>query len=185
MPILEGLDGVQKMSKSLGNAIGLNEPADQAYGKLMSISDMLMWRYSKLLLQTSDDELARLQALVDRGDLHPMAVKKQIAYDIVAKYWSPDQADHGQEKFEALFQNKDYSKAEQIVFPIDVPNPAWIVDILKHLGSIKTSSEAKRLIDSGAVSIDDEVISDFKAYVNWKPGMVIKVGKHRIYMIKG
>lgn len=185
MPILEGLDGVQKMSKSLGNSIGLNEPADQAYGKLMSISDALMWRYSALLLQTDEQELARLRSQVDRGDLHPMVLKKQIAHDIIARFWSPNQAFHGQEKFESLFQNRDYSKAKPIVFPIDVSNPAWIVDILKHLGAIKTSSEAKRLIESGAVCIDNEALLDFKAYVNWKPGMVIKVGKHRIYMIKG
>ncbi len=184
VPLLEGLDGVQKMSKSLGNAIGLNEPADQAYGKLMSISDQLMWRYNELLLQPSQEELTRLKNEVAVGELHPMALKKQIAYDIVAKFWTREEAEKAQETFEALFQNKDYSKAEQVVLPADVPNPAWIVDILKHLQAIKTSSEAKRLIESNSVTVDGEVINDFKAYIAWKPGMTIKVGKHRIYVIK-
>jgi len=183
-PLLEGLDGVQKMSKSLGNAIGLNEPADQAYGKLMSISDELMWRYSALLLNSSEAEIKRLQQEVANNELHPMALKKQIARDIVAKFWAPELADKAQETFEALFQNKDYSKAEQVVLPEHVTNPAWIVDILKALGAIKSSSEAKRLIDDGAVKIDDVTILDFKAQITWKPGMVIKVGKHRIYSIK-
>ncbi len=184
MPLLEGLDGVQKMSKSLGNAIGLNDPADQAYGKLMSISDQLMWRYSELLLNSAPEELARLRAQIDGGDVHPMALKKQIAYDIVAKFWSPEEARHGQEKFEALFQNKDYSKAVPVVFPIEVPNPAWIVDMLKHMGAVQTSSEAKRLIEAGAVVVAEEVVRDFKAQITWKQGMTIKVGKHRIYVIK-
>jgi tyrosyl-tRNA synthetase len=183
-PLLEGLDGVQKMSKSLGNAIGLSEPAEQAYGKLMSISDQLMWRYNELLLQPSRDEVNNLAQQVEHGTLHPMTLKKQIAHAIVAKFWSLAEAHRAQETFEALFQQKDYSKAEPVVLPADVPNPAWIVDILKHLHAITTSSEAKRLLTSGAVTIDDQVIQDFKAYITWKPGMIIKVGKHRIYSIK-
>jgi tyrosyl-tRNA synthetase len=183
-PLLEGLDGVQKMSKSLGNAIGLSEPAEQAYGKLMSISDSLMWRYNELLLQPSCDELKCLVQEVESGKLHPMTLKKQIAHAIITKFWSSTEAHRAQETFEALFQQKDYSKAESVVLPADVPNPAWIVDILKHLHAITTSSQAKRLLTSGAVTIDDQVIQDFKAYIAWKPGMVIKVGKHRIYSIK-
>lgn len=183
-PLLEGLDGVQKMSKSLGNAIGLNEPAEQAYGKLMSISDDLMWRYSDLLLQTPQEELVRLKKDVDQGLIHPMAIKKQIAYDIVKKFWSEIEAQRGQEQFESLFQNRDYSKGEQVVIPADVPNPAWIVDLLKHIHAVKTSSDAKRLIESGAVEIDGIIYEDFKAQITYKPGMIIKVGKHRIYVIK-
>ncbi|MBT5345809.1 tyrosine--tRNA ligase, partial [bacterium] len=93
MPILEGLDGVQKMSKSLGNYIGISEPADQAYGKLMSISDVLMWRYLHLLVQLSESEIAALQQDVTSDKKHPMALKKEMAHAVVTRFWSSEGAD--------------------------------------------------------------------------------------------
>ncbi len=184
VPILEGLDGVQKMSKSLGNAIGLTEAADQAYGKLMSISDKLMWRYLKLLLGYSNKEISSFQERVAAGNTHPMALKKKMAYDIISRFWSKDDAGMAQEKFEALFEKKDYSQADEVPFFSDTPHPLWIVELLKKLGAVKTSSEAKRLIEAGAVKIDDVAIKDFKAEIAWQSGMLVKVGKHRIYKIK-
>ena len=183
MPLLEGLDGVQKMSKSLGNYIGLNEPAEQAYGKLMSISDELMWRYMQVLLRTSSGELSSLQERIASGNLHPKALKKQMAHDIIAQFWSAKEADFAQQQFEALFEQKDYSKAQDISLPQGTDNPLWIVELLKLLGAIKTSSEAKRLIEGGAVKVDGAPIKDFSAKIQWQSGMVIKVGKHRIYSI--
>ncbi|MGE0009466.1 MAG: tyrosine--tRNA ligase [Candidatus Babeliales bacterium] len=184
VPLLEGLDGVQKMSKSLGNAIGLTEPADQAYGKLMSISDTLMWRYFKLLLGTTDHEISVLQERIAGGTLHPMALKKQMAHDIVEKFWSKSDADAAQEKFEAVFQNHDLSQGTEVALEQDTPKNLWIVDFLKQLGAVKNSSEAKRLIEDGAVKIDNEPVTDFKAEITWKSGMLVKVGKHRVYKIK-
>lgn len=184
VPILEGLDGVEKMSKSLGNYIGLAEPADKAYGKLMSISDKLMWRYMKLLLHNTDEEISILQERVAAGTTHPMELKKEVAYNIIAAYWSPDEADKAQEKFEALFQKRDYSQAQEIEIPAHSPNPIWIVDFLRLLGAISTTSEAKRLIEENAVKYDGIAITDFKAQITWKSGMTVKVGKHRIYQIK-
>ncbi|MCK4265461.1 tyrosine--tRNA ligase [Candidatus Babeliales bacterium] len=183
MPILEGLDGVQKMSKSLGNYVGLNEDPREAYCKLMSISDKLMWRYLKLLLAKSDSDIKSMQRGVESSKLHPMQIKKQMAFDIVKEFWSEERAGEGQEKFEALFQNKDYSKATEVKFSQNFANPVWIVELLKEIGAIKTSSEARRLLESGSVSIDDNVIKDFKSEVSWVVGMTIKVGKHRIYKI--
>lgn len=183
MPLLIGLDGVHKMSKSLGNAIGLTEPADQAYGKLMSISDTLMWHYYELLLNLSKAEISALQERVAAGTAHPMELKKDMAYGILVKFWSPEEADEAQKRFVALFQNKDYSKAQEISLPGDTPNPLWIVELLKKLGALTSSTEAKRLIDSKAVHIDGIAVEDFKAEIAWKSGMVIKVGKHRIYKI--
>jgi tyrosyl-tRNA synthetase len=183
MPILEGLDGVAKMSKSLGNYIALNEPASDAFGKLMSISDHLMWRYLHVLLHVSEEEISQLQERVAYGSTHPMALKKQMAYDIIAKFWSKDEAGMAQDQFEALFQRKDYEKADATSLPEGTENPIWIVELLKVLGAIKSSSEARRLIDEGAVRIDDEKVSDFKAHIAWKSGMTIKVGKHRIYRL--
>lgn len=183
VPLLEGLDGVQKMSKSLNNAIGLNEPADQAFGKLMSISDQLMWRYFELLLGKTKADLSRMEERVASGNLHPMELKKDMARQIIAKYWSASEAEKAFASFEAVFQKKDYSKAQQITLPKGTANPIWIVDLLKTIDAIKTSSEAKRIIESGGVEIDGKQIQDFKAEVSWRSGSTIKVGKHRIYTI--
>jgi tyrosyl-tRNA synthetase len=183
MPILEGLGGQHKMSKSLGNAIGLSEPASEAFGKLMSISDTLMWHYFDLLLHTSPDKIKSMQEQISSGSLHPMKLKKQMAHDIIATFWSAPEAIQAQETFEALFQKKDYSKAQQVALPATCANPIWVVDLLKELSAIKTSSEAKRLIESNALEIDDKKVTDFKELILWAPGMTIKVGKHRIYQL--
>ncbi|MFC1870653.1 tyrosine--tRNA ligase [Candidatus Dependentiae bacterium] len=183
MPLLEGLDGVQKMSKSYGNAIGLAEPANEAFGKLMSISDELMWRYFELLLGKDHAEISALQEKVAYGTLHPMALKKEMAHQVIEKFWSEKEADAARDAFEALFQKKDYSKAQSVAVPSDTPNPVWIVELLKRIGAIKSSSEGKRLIESNAVEINEKPVTDFKSEIAWKPGMVIKVGKHRIYKL--
>jgi tyrosyl-tRNA synthetase len=184
MPLLVGLDGEQKMSKSLGNAVGLIDPADQAFGKLMSLPDSAMWQYFELLLGYSKPEVSQLEEQVTFGNIHPMALKKDMAHKVVSKFWSAAEADNAQAIFEALFQKKDYSKATEIALPAGTANPIWIVDLLKILDAIKSSSDAKRLIESGAVEVDGVAIADFKASVVWKAGMVIKAGKHKIYRLK-
>lgn len=189
LPILEGLDGVQKMSKSLGNAIGLAEPADQAYGKLMSISDDLMWNYFSLLLKTPDDEIKAMKAAVAHGTEHPMALKKQMAHGIVARFWSPDEAQTAQEAFEHLFQKKDFSHAQEITWPENQPSSIPVLELLKVLGEIaapdkpQTNSDLRRLITAGAVSINGDKITDPKAIIEIVSGMHIKVGKHTFYKI--
>ena len=183
VPLLEGLDGVQKMSKSLGNYVGLFEAADKAFGKLMSISDDLMWRYWLLLTQTSEADIAQMKKDITAGTLHPLACKKQLAHTIVSRFWSPEEATEGQAQFEALFQKKDYSQAEEVTLPADCDNPLWIVDLLRHLGAVSTSSEARRLISSNAVNINDEKVTDFKLQVQWQSGDTVRVGKHRIYKL--
>jgi len=181
MPLLEGLDGVTKMSKSYGNTIGLTDTANDAYGKLMSISDTLMWRYFQLLLKADSAAISALQERIAAGTAHPMEVKKEIAYKIVARFWSEVEAIQAQEQFEALFQKQDYSKATPVSIPHDWLNPTWIVDILKFLKAVSSSSEARRLIEAGAVKIDDESIKDVHAKIQVKTDMYIKIGKHRIY----
>jgi len=183
MPLLEGLDGVQKMSKSLGNYIGLSETPVMAYGKLMSISDELMWRYWLLLSGKSADEVAQLRGHVDAGLLHPLACKKMLAFTIVERYWSPAGAEEGQQSFEALFQQKDYSHAQELVLDVAAVSSVWIVELLKMAGAIASSSEGRRLIESGAVMLDNEKIGDAKATVAVADGAILKVGKHRIYRI--
>ncbi|HZW60968.1 MAG TPA: hypothetical protein VFF04_01970, partial [Candidatus Babeliales bacterium] len=103
---------------------------------------------------------------------------------IVAKFWSPVEADQAEQMFEAVFQKKDYSKAQEVEMPANTANPIWIVDLLKALSAINSSSEAKRLIETKSIEIDNQPVTDFKAMVSWKSGTTIKVGKHRIYCIK-
>jgi tyrosyl-tRNA synthetase len=182
VPLLVGLDGEKKMSKSLDNYIGFTDSADQAYGKLMSISDDLMWLYYQLLLHKPQVELDGLRDQVAHGVIHPMMVKKSMAYLIVAKFWSEEDAIKAQHQFEALFQDRDYSQAKEVT--VALQSPAWVVDVLKALGAISGSSEAKRLLEAGAIEIDGEVIRDFKANVSWKSGSIIRAGKHKIYKIK-
>lgn len=183
MSILEGLDGKEKMSKSLGNAIGLTEPADQAYGKLMSASDNLMWRFYELLLLIPKNDLNKMKASLEAGTVHPMDLKKQMAFDVVAKFWSKDEAQAAADNFTNLFQKKDYSAASEFIIPAGTPNPIWIVDLLKVVNAIESSSQARRLIQDNAVKLDEETVTDFKAEVNIKSGQVLKVGKHKIYKL--
>jgi tyrosyl-tRNA synthetase len=183
-PLLEGLDGGPKMSKSLGNAIGLNEPADKAFGKLMSISDELMWHYFAVLLAKSPAEIETLKSEVASGKQHPMQLKKNMAHQAVTRFWGAKSADEAQTQFEALFQKKDYSQAQEVVLPANMPELIWIIDLLKELKAITSSSEGRRLIEAGAVSINGAAVTDFQHKVACNSGMIIKVGKHRIYKIK-
>lgn len=183
MPLLEGLDGVQKMSKSLGNYVGLAEDASTAYGKLMSISDELMWRYYHLLLDKTESDIDAMKQDVLIEKLHPMDAKKQMAHGIVKRFWSEDDARRAQKQFEALFQKNDLSQATEYQVLAKLPKPCWIVMLLKELGAVQTSSDAKRLIESRAVLIDSEIVADFKAEIDIKVGMIVKVGKHKIYKL--
>ncbi len=183
LPLLEGLDGVEKMSKSLGNYIGLSEPANDAFGKLMSISDVLMWRYYEVLLLTSLTDIVQMQEQVKRGTAHPIDLKKKMAHQVLTSFWSPEEADSALNYFETVFQQRDLSQAQEVALPADTANPLWIVEILKLLGGVASSSDAKRLIETKSVHIDGEPVTDFKALIAWKSGMVIKVGKHRIYKL--
>lgn len=183
MPLLEGLDGVHKMSKSLGNVVGLHDQAQDAFGKLMSISDELMWRYYLVLLNLPQDELNSMMVDVAQGKLHPMVLKKRMAHDIVAKFWSAQEADNAQAQFETLFQKRDHSAAQEVTAR-DIKSPIWIIELLKQLNLISSTSDGKRLIEQGAVSINGQVIKDFKTEVGIENDMIIKAGKHKIVKLK-
>ncbi len=184
MPILEGLDGVDKMSKSLGNAVGLFDNPSDAYGKLMSVPDNIVFKYLTLLLLYTPAQIEQLKQDIASGKLHPMTLKKRMAHEIVTKFWSQEGANKGQEQFEALFQKKDFSQATEVRIAAQMLNHSvWIVTLLQELGAVASSSEARRLLDSGAVHVDSEVVKDFKAHVIPVSGMIIKAGKHKIYKI--
>jgi len=183
LPLLEGLNGHHKMSKSLGNIIGLTEPAHQAFGKLMSISDDLMWHYYTVLLWKSREEINIFQQAITDRTMHPMELKKQMAHAIIAKFWGTGKAEAAQHTFEQLFQKHDYSHAQIIPLPATMHNPVWIVDLLKYLAIVTTSSEARRLIEGGGVSIDEVKITDPTTKITLQSGMLIKAGKHSFYRI--
>jgi tyrosyl-tRNA synthetase len=152
MPILEGLDGVQKMSKSLGNYVGINEPPAEMYGKLLSISDELMWRYYDLLTDLAPAEISRLRKQVERAEVHPLAVKKDLARRIVADFHGQPEAEQAQRDFEAQFQEKS--------LPADVPTkahrlaaPQKLFRLLVNLKLFSSNAEAQRKIKEGAVSM--------------------------------
>lgn len=182
MPLLEGLGGGDKMSKSLGNAVGLHDKPEDAFGKLMSISDELVFQYRALLLLESENDLKTLKQNIIDETLHPMDLKKGTAFAIVEKFWSTKEAKIGQANFEALFQKKDYGEAPETDVS-GTTSPCWIVDLLKAANSVQSTSDAKRLIESNSVHLNDALITDFKAEVTWKSGDILKVGKKRIYKL--
>lgn len=183
MPLLEGLDGVNKMSKSLNNFVGLNDDPRDAFGKLMSISDELMWRYFLVLLNISQEKVASLMEDVAKGLIHPMKLKKDMAHAVIAKFWSPDQADDAQHTFQMLFQQKNMTAAQEVALP-HIGQSIWIIDLLKNLKVAASNSQARRLIEQGAVFIDGQRISDAKAHITVCDGMIVKAGKHQIFKIR-
>jgi tyrosyl-tRNA synthetase len=178
MPLLEGLDGVQKMSKSLGNYIGINEPAEEIFGKVMSISDALMWRYYELLSDKRLDELAALRAQVEARQLHPMEAKKALATELVLRFHGAPAAAAARNYFETRFQNRAMPKDIRQQF--FAREPIWICRLMVDLKFAKTTSEARRLVAQNAVKVDGELITDVNFQFDGARHRVIEVGKNRI-----
>jgi len=163
MPILEGLDGVQKMSKSLSNYVGINEPPAEMFGKLMSTSDALMWRYYELLTDLTPTEIAGLKKSVESGGTHPLAVKKQLALRIVTDFHGVLAAGLAQADFEAQFQAKGIpSKLPASLYT--GTSPVKITRFLVELGVAASGTEAQRKIKEGAVymSVGDSALPDWQ-----------------------
>jgi tyrosyl-tRNA synthetase len=177
MPILEGLDGVQKMSKSLGNYVGIREEPRDIYGKLMSISDELMWRYYELLSDYSLEEVGEMQAKVASGDLHPKECKEELAREMVARFHSPEIAEREKAAFREVFSKHQLPEEmpECRVSTRDSENR--ILDIVHKSGLYKSNSEIKRLCKQNAVGIyKGDKLND--PYITLPPGeYVLKVGK--------
>ena len=174
MPLLEGLDGVNKMSKSLGNYIGIAESPKEIFGKLMSVSDDLMWRYFELLSFRGSDEIAILKREVAEGR-NPRNVKVALAQEIVARFHSQRDAEAALADFEARFQRG--------AMPDDMPSismPAMtVVQVLKQAGLVASTSEAMRMIDGGGVRVDGEKLSDKSLSFRAGESVVLQVGKRK------
>lgn len=185
MPILVGLDGDRKMSKSFGNYIGITEEPGQMFGKLMSISDTLMWSYYELLTDFGTPVIVRLQEEVRMGVLHPMDAKMQMAHTIVAGFHGEDAAKEAADEFRLVYRDR---KA-----PTDMPELklAWgkrpLYSILTESGMASSRSEAERLIKQGAVEVSGEIEKDVKRAVVLNPGdlLPLRVGKKKFLRIVG
>jgi tyrosyl-tRNA synthetase len=178
MPLLEGLDGARKMSKSYGNYVGLTDPPEEMFGKLMSVSDRLMLRYYELLTNVDSPEIAAIKS----GAIHPMEAKKRLASLIVGEYHNAASAHAAENYFATRFQRREV--------PADVPafklaKDLWVCELMKQLRFVTSTSEARRLLGQGAVRVDGQTVTD----VNFRfvPGehKILEVGKRRIARIEG
>jgi tyrosyl-tRNA synthetase len=184
-PILEGLDGVQKMSKSLNNAIGINEPPGEMYGKLMSISDELMWKYWVFLTDLRQSEIDQMRADVAAGKLHPMEGKKQLARTIVAGFHGEAAAQSAAENWARMFQQKESAEnlEEVTVAFADVAGPEGtnqirLPKLLVALGLAASNAEANRKIAEKAVRVEGEVIESLLIPVSALPArLTVRLGK--------
>lgn len=182
MPLLEGLDGIKKMSKSLGNYVGIFDPPKDMYGKLLSINDTIMIKYYELLSHISNDALLGLQEGLRSGTVHPKKAKEDLAMELVERYWGREAALHAKEEFDKVF--KDRGVPDEIpVFELHWDDEAiWLPQILKASGMVQSTGEAMRLIKQGAISIDEEKISDPDTKVT-KGSYLIKAGKRKFLRI--
>jgi len=183
-PILEGLNGVQKMSKSLGNAIGINEPPSEMYGKLMSINDDLMWKYWVFLTDLRQSEIESLQADVKAGSLHPMEVKKRLARTIVAGFHGEAAAHSADENWARMFQQKETAEdlEEVAVGYAGVAGPEAnqirVPKLLVQLGLAASGAEANRKIGEKAVKLDGETIENLIVALPEIPArVVVRLGR--------
>ena len=182
MPILVGLDGVEKMSKSLGNYIGVKDTANDMFGKIMSISDELMENYYTMITEIPSEEIRKIKENIANGSLHPMEAKKQLGAEVVKIYHGEQAAVEARDWFENVFskRNLDVELPE-----VEVEyNEIGVIDLLvKETELVKTTSEARRLIEQGGFKINDEAIKDVKATVKVESGMIVRAGKKKIVKV--
>ena len=181
MPLLEGLDGVEKMSKSLGNYIGIDEPADSIFGKIMSISDDLMWKYYTLCTDLTAGEVEEKRALVESGDLHPMEAKRALAKLIIAEFIDETAAEAADAEFRRIFSDRQIPSEIEEKRLAASSDPVLLVRTLVAAGLSPTNNEARRLLAQGGVAVDDARVDDVKAVLDASSGKayVIRAGKRR------
>ena len=179
LPLLEGLDGVNKMSKSLGNYIGISESPDNIFGKVLSVSDELMFRYYELLSDLSMEQITALKQDMEEGKIHPKAVKVQLAKELVARFHDQDAAEAAEKNFEQVFKKH--------ALPDDIPEKTisvaeetiWLPRLLLKAGMVKSTSDGRRMIKQKAVSVDGDKVTDPQAEISTQGQVLLKVGKRR------
>jgi tyrosyl-tRNA synthetase len=175
LPILVGLDGVQKMSKSYGNYIAIDDPPQEMYGKVMSISDDLMWNYYELLTELTPAEVDALREAVKKGERHPMQVKEQLAHKIVSRYHGNEEADRAKEHFDIQFKKKEVPHDIPVIkLPSDKLN---IIGAITAMGAASSNSDARRKLAGGAVKLDGNKIEDPDFKLESGKEYILKVGR--------
>ena len=183
MPLLEGLDGVQKMSKSLGNYIGIYEPPNEIFGKVMSISDDLMWRYYDLLSFLPASEISALRRSIDEGK-NPRDVKVQLAQELVARFHGSSASVAAREDFESRFQRNGIPDEMPEVALLGGEDGVGIAAVLKQSGLTASTSEALRMIDQGGVRLNGERVADKGLVLRAGEGGVVQVGKRKFARVR-
>ncbi len=183
VPLLEGLDGVEKMSKSLNNYVGITEPPGEIYGKVMSISDPLMFRYFELLTDEPLSQIEKWKKEVKEGKVNPKDLKSKLAQILAADFWGKEEAKKAAAEFERIFKNKELpSEIEEI--EIDTAQ-LLLIDLLVKKNLLPSSKEAKRVIRQGGLYLDGQRIEDvgFKLDLRKKSEVILKIGKKKFYKI--
>ncbi|MGE5398695.1 MAG: tyrosine--tRNA ligase [Chitinophagales bacterium] len=181
MPILEGTDGVQKMSKSLGNYIGINEDPNEIFGKTMSIPDKLITRYFELATRVPTEEIKKIENSMKDGSMNPRDAKMKLAREFITTFHGAEQAEAAEQRFKLVFQRGD--------IPEDIPEykvsttEAWLPKLMADAGLVPSTSDGKRMIKQGAVKINGEKVDDDNATITMEDGMVIQVGKRKFARI--
>lgn len=185
MPVLPGMDGVQRMSKSVGNYIGVAEPPKEIFGKIMSIPDDLIYTYFELLTDVPGDDLFKIKKDLNDKKTNPMILKKRLGKEIVRMYYDKEEADKACEKFEKVFSKKELPEEIPVKhFEHDEPE-IWIGHLLVKAGCVQYTSEIRRLIKQGGLYIDNKRIDDEDLKVRVEGEKLVKLGKRRFYKIVG
>ena len=177
MPILEGLDGVQKMSKSLNNYIGVTDAPNDMFGKIMSIPDELMYDYFVLLTDRTNEEVKKMKEDVEKYNKNPRDIKLLLAYEITKRFWGEELAKKAQDEFLRVFSKHEIPEDIE-VFRFDLSN-VRIIDALVSSKLVSSKKEAKRLIMQNAVSINGKKVNDIDYIISFPGEYIVKVGKKR------
>jgi len=184
MPLLIGTDGVDKMSKSLGNYIAIEDPPDQIYGKTMSIPDSLIYDYFLYATDVDTNELQAIKKEIDDGDTNPMSLKKKLAWHIVRIYHDETSADKAQSNFEVQFSKREVpDEIPELSIEFDENNQAWLPKVISDSGVVKSNSAAIRMIKQGGIKINGDVVTDKDHMILASDGIVIKIGKKNYFKI--
>lgn len=185
-PLLEGLDGNDKMSKSLGNTVGITEPANDMYAKLMQVRDNLMSKYFELLTDIDISELAQIEIALQRDEVHPMDVKKRLARDITSQFHSASAAKKAEEEFVRVYsQGEKPRDMELITINYKDTSEGYMtaVELMRHCGLAPSNSRARKLVEQRGFSIDDAVVEDPAKMIEISDSMILRVGKRKYVQV--
>ncbi|MEA3369675.1 MAG: tyrosine--tRNA ligase [Candidatus Ratteibacteria bacterium] len=185
LPLLEGTDGVRKMSKSYGNYIGIDEPAEAMYGKIMSIPDSLMIKYFELLTDIEPPIIKKVKREISKGTLHPREAKERLAVEIVGTFYPEEEVEEAAQEFKRIYVDKSLPSRVKVIKKLPASlkkeikgNSVWLVRFLTQTGLVSSGKKARALITQGGIKIDEEVIKTIDYHLDLSRDHVIKVGKH-------